>query len=120
METVRASFTWTGPDHDALRLWREPPSHVPISSDVLDGDIALFREIDADDEPTGPIAGVEIVGFLTFDRWRHLPKTRLLWQLPGWPPLTLGALLKRLQRELRAESGSPWQRAPRQREAAAV
>ena len=60
-------------------------------------DIAVLRVLDGNDEATGLVAGVEIVGFLDFDGWDDLPKLPMLWQLPGQKPLALDALLRQQQ-----------------------
>src|SRR5581483_3139749 len=71
-------------------------------------DVAFFLEVEDTEAPepqeTGRIAGVEIVGFLHFDQWDALPELPLRWQLPGWEPLPLAELLKRLQAEFRARA----------------
>jgi hypothetical protein len=55
----------------------------------------------------GRVAGLEIVGFLDFDRWQNLPKTGLLWHVSPWQPLPLDDLLKSVQSELRARVEAP-------------
>lgn len=71
---------------------------------VHDEDVILYRALDQNEEPTGPITGIEVIGFLEFDRWDTLPQLDLLWQLPGQEPLPLDELLRRLQRELRQQA----------------
>lgn len=106
MDIVRASVCWDGPSRDILQLFVEPtPEPWGITwDDVPDDDIdriGVFRELDANEEPTGRVAGIEILDFLRFDRWDAVPRFPLLWQLPGWEPLPLMDLLQRLQPELR-------------------
>ncbi len=98
MVTVRASSTWDGPAVDILRVFAEPS---PVSgAEVHDEDVVFYRALDEGEEPTGDITGVEIIGFLSFDRWDELPSLSIRWQLPGWEPLSLPDLLKRKQQEL--------------------
>jgi len=99
MVTIRARIAWDGPKVDLLRLL--PDSGQNIGAEVWDEDVTLFRPLDADESLTGQVVGVEIAGFLSFDRWNDLPKLDVLWQLPGWKPLPLDKLLKRVQKELR-------------------
>lgn len=99
METVRASFTWSGPDVDVLRLFVEP-TPTPWSADPIDDDIVVLYALDACGQETGRVAGIEIVGLLSFDRWNALPDLPILWELTGETPRPLAALLERLQREL--------------------
>ncbi len=106
MAIVSASCTWAGPVVDVLRLFVEPtPGHWGVEV-CEDPDVVLFRALDECEEPTGEIAGLEIVGFLTFDRWQELPELGLRWQLPGQEPLPLRELLQREQRRLRAQAGA--------------
>jgi len=77
---------------------------LPSGAVVHDEDLILYRALDQNEEPTGPITGIEVIGFLEFDRWEDLPQLDLLWQLPGQEPLPLDELLKRLQRELRQQA----------------
>ena len=41
------------------------------------------------------------MALLKLDRWEGLPKLDVLWQLPGWKPLPLDKLLRRVQKDLR-------------------
>lgn len=102
MVAVRATLVWDGPEVDIIRVFVEPA--LPSGAVVHDDDVILYRALDQNEEPTGPVTGVEIIGFLTFDRWDTLPKLDLLWQLPGQDPLPLDELLKREQRRLRQEA----------------
>jgi hypothetical protein len=106
VDIVRASICWDGPWRDFLQVLAEPtPGPWGIPWDDVPGDdidwIGVFRELDANEEPTGRVAGIEILDFLRFDRWDAVPRFPLLWQLPGWKPLPLVGLLQRLQPELR-------------------
>ncbi len=96
-------MTWPGPQTDVLKVFVEPTTD-DWGTEVYNGDIVIFRAMDSRGEPTGEIAGLEIVGFLDFDRWDALPKLDVLWQLPGQEPLPLEELLKRAQRRLRAQA----------------
>lgn len=102
MEIVDASITWTGPESDVLALYREPP--VSWEADPVDFDLAILRGLNEAEQETGEIVGVEIVGFLTFDRWSDLPDLPRLWRLPSQSPLPLKELLQRQQAELRARA----------------
>ena len=77
---------------------------LPSGAVVHDEDLILYRALDRNEEPTGPVTGIEVIGFLEFDRWEDLPQLDLLWQLPGQEPLPLDELLRRLQRELRQQA----------------
>lgn len=103
MVAVRATLVWDGPGVDIIRVFVEPAP--PSGAVVHDEDVTLYRALDQNEEPTGPVTGVEIIGFLSFDRWDALPQLDLLWQLPGHEPLPLDELLRRLQRELRQQAG---------------
>ena len=83
-------------------MFVEPP--LPSGAVVHDEDVILYRALDQNEEPTGPVTGVEIIGFLEFNRWDALPQLDLLWQLPGQEPLPLDELLKREQRRLRQQA----------------
>ncbi len=99
MVTVPASIIWDGPTIDILRVFVDlmPASGV----EVIDEDVVLFRALDEDEEPTGEVTGVEIIGFLSFDRWGDIPALPLRWQLQGAEPLSLTELLMHLQQDLR-------------------
>jgi hypothetical protein len=106
MDIVKASICWDGPSRDILMLFVEPtPDPWGITWDDVPDDaiewIGVFRELDANEEPVGRVAGVEIMDFLRFDRWDALPQFSMLWQVPGQEPLPLVDLLQRLQPELR-------------------
>ena len=105
MDTVKASVMWAGPRNDLLQVLVEPmlgfgSTSEDVPDEILD-DVVVFRELDANEEPTGRVAGIEILDFLCFHRWDAVPRFPLLWQLPGWEPLPLVDLLRRLQPELR-------------------
>ncbi|HEY7035283.1 MAG TPA: hypothetical protein VH482_28350 [Thermomicrobiales bacterium] len=106
MATVTASFTWPGPDTDVLRIFVEPTPE-PWGAEAVDEDVLLFRALNDREELTDRIAGLEIVGFLDFDRWEDLPETDLQWRLPGQPAQPLADLLRTLQPELRARVEAP-------------
>jgi hypothetical protein len=113
METVKASIMWPGPDVDVLTLFVEPTPDL-WEADPVDDDweFMVLRALDENEQETGEIAGVEMIGFLDFDRWEDLPEIPLLWQLPGWEPLPLEELLKREQQLLREKaSASPREQA---------
>ncbi len=99
---VRATVVWDGPEANIIRVFVEPA--LPSGAVAHDEEITLYRALDQNEEPTGPVTGIEIVGFLGFDRWDALPKLDLLWQLPGQEPLPLDELLKREQRRLRQQA----------------
>ena len=106
MDTVKASIMWAGPSNDLLQVFVEPtPEPWGVTSDDVGDDlldsVVVFRVLDENEEATGEVAGLEILDFLSFDRWDALPRFPMLWQLPGWEPLPLDELLRRVQRELR-------------------
>ena len=100
---------WAGPTNDLLQVFVEPTPEVwgatfdDVSDDILDS-VVVFRALDERDEATGAVAGIEILDFLSFDRWHAIPSFPILWQLPGWEPRPLVELLQRLQRELRQQA----------------
>lgn len=108
METVAASYSWTGPESDVMQLLVEP-SQWQWLAEPVDGNplIAVFHEIDEDWQETGRIAGVEIVGFSTFNQWDLLPDLPLRWQLPGQEPLALRQVLEMIQSHVRKEATTP-------------
>lgn len=101
MDIILASITWDGPVVDILRVFAEPAPDAGV--EVHDDCVVMFRSLDAEEEPTGDVTGVEIVSFLSYDLWDDLPTLPVLWQLPGWEPLPLADLLKRKQQELRQQ-----------------
>jgi hypothetical protein len=105
METVRASFMWPGPDVDVFTLFREPTPDL-WEADPIDDDweFAVLLTLDEDERETGEVTGIEIVGFLTFDRWGDLPVFPILWQLPEQEPGPLVEVLKRQQELLRQKA----------------
>lgn len=102
METVSASVMWGGSDSDVLTVFVEPTPELweadPI--DELSGFFVL-RAVDESGRETGETAGIEIVGFLDFERWQDLPTLPVLWRLWGWEPLPLAEVLQRVQEKLR-------------------
>ena len=98
---------WAGPRNDVLVVLATTVSDDYMATPAEDGDVVLFRMTDADDESTGPVVGVEIIDFLTFDRWGDLPELPMLWQLPGWELLPLVEALQRTQEELRRRAQAP-------------
>ncbi len=100
MDIVRATFTWTPPPIDVLTLYAEPMPEQWVADLDDRGQFFIYRVIDADEQETGDVAGVEILGFSTFGEWEDLPRLPLLWQLPGNAPVPLIELLQQLQREL--------------------
>ncbi len=109
IKMVQTSVTWGGPESNVLTLYVEPTPDMWEADDVdpVDFQIFVYRALDENEQETEEIAGVEIIGFLEFDRWDDLPKLPMLWQLPGWEPLPLEDLLKREQKLLREKEGYP-------------
>lgn len=101
---VRAWFWWPGAEIDVLRLFSGHgiPTYNTETIDEF-GEIAIFREVDEQEQETGRVVGLEIVDFLDFDRWEDLPRFEFLWQLPDREPLPLDELLRRVQQELRQQ-----------------
>jgi hypothetical protein len=95
-------MVWGGPESDVFMVLVEPTPDW--AADPLIGTVALLRTLDDNEQETGQIAGIEIVGFLDFDRWDLLPDLPMLWEIPGWEPLTLEDLLRREQALLRQHS----------------
>jgi hypothetical protein len=104
MAVTKAYMSWTRPETDVLGLWvddRTLGDWLAFSTD--DDLVALLLEVDDNDERTGRVAGLEIVGFLEFDRWEMLPDLGMVWQVADWEPMPLVDLLKREQENLRRE-----------------
>lgn len=93
---------WTGSDKDVMMLFREP---TPLwEADPVDDEWQFFVLLTIDEEneqETGEISGIEILGFLEFDRWDAIPEYPVLWQVADWEPLPMGDLLQREQAVLR-------------------
>lgn len=104
MAVKPADMTWTGPKSDVLGLWvRDRTLLGWLAVGIGDTDSALLMEADDNDNYTGRVAGVEIIGILTFDEWNQLPDLDILWQVSDWEPLPLIELLKREQAALRQQ-----------------
>ena len=101
MDTVTATDTWT-PGGDVYTLWAEPPATRWVASPG-EGTalVAILHELDDWERETGRIAGVEVIGFSTFERWSAIPNLPIRWRLDGNPSLPLTELLQRRQRQLR-------------------
>lgn len=103
METVKASFMWY---ENILTIFVEPTLDWAVDPvDATDSLVFLYRAVDENDQETGKIAGLQIIGFLEFEDWEGLPKLPMLWQIPGWEPLPLVDVLKREQGLLREKVG---------------
>jgi hypothetical protein len=103
LETVDASFTWPGPRLDVLRNFVEPTPE-PWGAEVINEDVVLFRALDERENLSDRVAGLEIVGYLDFDRWNDLPQLDLRWRLPDQQPRPLIEFLKHLQAGLRVRA----------------
>lgn len=119
MEVVDARIVWSAASH-VLMLLREPTPPwraLPVEADPL---VAVLAAVDEDGRETGEVAGMEIVGFLWFERWDGIPEVPGLWRLPDRKPEPFLELLKGEQRELRRayrergpEDARAWRRRPR-------
>lgn len=102
MATRHVSILWDGPDGDVLSLLPEPYRSDfgadPEEEHIL---LAYYRLFDEYEEANGDIVGVEIVGFLTFDRWHVLESVPDKWQIEGDEPQSMTDLLRGLQATLR-------------------
>ena len=104
MAIVKSSMSWSGSMGDVLSLWVDDPRVPSWLTFSTDHDlVALFLEVDEDENETGRVAGLEIVGFLEFEAWDELPDLGLLWQVADWEPLPLVDLLQREQQALRQQ-----------------
>ena len=102
METRRVFVLWDGPEHDILSLLPEPwQENFGADPDEDDIRLVLYRRLDEHEEATGEVIGVEILDFLTFERWHALSGMPHQWQIQNDEPLPLPILLRRLQVELR-------------------
>ena len=98
---ISAALTWRGTKNDVLTLLSLSPEGDYLAAPTDDPDVILYRLVDEHGEPEGMVVGIEIIDFLTFDRWDTLPILDALWQLPGEKPLPLKDLLRRAQLQLR-------------------
>ena len=100
MEIVEARVVWSAASHVfmAIREPTPPWRALPVEADPL---VAVLAAVDEDGRETGEVAGMEIVGFLWFERWYGIPDVPGLWRLPGREPEPFVGLLKGQQRELR-------------------
>lgn len=106
METVTASLLWSDAEGDILTLFVEPLSASwEARSCNHDQEIYLLDALDEHEKKTGRLAGIRIVGFLTFHRWEDLPKLAPRWHVAGYDPLPLAELLQRVQRSLLQKTG---------------
>lgn len=104
METVTASLLWSDAEGDILTLFVEPLS-ASWEARSRDQEIYLLDALDENEKKTGRLAGIRIVGFLTFSRWEDLPKLPMRWYVAGYDPLPLAELLQRVQRSLLEKTG---------------
>ena len=105
MAITKAHLTWTGPESDVLGLWVDDPTlHNWLATATDDDLVALLVESDEYDEPTGRVAGLEVVGFLDFNRWDRLPNLSTLWQVARDKPRPLVELLKQEQKALHQQA----------------
>ncbi|MGI8687316.1 MAG: hypothetical protein ACR2M3_01955 [Thermomicrobiales bacterium] len=104
METVTASLLWSDAEGDVLTLFVEPLS-ASWEARSRDQEIYLLDALDDNEEKVGRLAGIRIVGFLTFDRWEDLPNLPLRWHVEGYDPLPLAELLRHVQRALLQKTG---------------
>lgn len=104
MEQIVASILWA-PERDSLYVLREPPVQL-WQADPFDGYPlgCVLMELDENEDETGRIAGVEIIGFVDFDKWESVPQLPMTWRYDDWEPLPLAAFLMRLQAELRKQA----------------
>lgn len=102
MATRHISVLWDGPEHDILSLLPEP-WHGDFGADPDEDDLrlALYRLLDEHEEANGDVVGVEILDFLTFERWHVLADVPDKWQLGDGEPQSLADLLRGLQATLR-------------------
>lgn len=116
METRRVSPIWGGARRDILTLLLD--DHLPpYGADISDQDdrVILYRALDARDEATGDIVGVEIDDFAGverddstgFDHWDALADLPPEWRFPGEESFTVVESLKRVQRALQATVPTP-------------
>lgn len=101
METVNASIVWDGPERDQIILLADPP--MPYDVRILDDDLILYVGVDREDKTTGQVVGVEVLDFLSFNRWGELPDDGQAWKLASAEPVPLSDLLKGLQEDLAHE-----------------
>lgn len=66
---------------------------------------SVLFEVDEGERDTGRIAGIEIIGFLEFDRWEDVPSLPILWKLPGEKALPIKDVLRHEQQRVRSKAG---------------
>lgn len=98
------TFVWDGPERDVLDVLAEPDA-AEAGVVVTDApDVLLFRSLDPDDEPTGPIVGFEIVDFLSFDNWDAIPDLDVPVSPPDTSKASLRIKVQRHQQKLRSQA----------------
>ena len=105
MDTIRATIEWT-PEIDRFVLWADDLAGAAFVPEPFgDRTDSLLLEVDEQGQETGRIVGVEM-SLLSFDRWDDLPRLDVRWQLPGWEPLPLDELLRRVQSEFKSRAAA--------------
>lgn len=108
METLPTA-TWS-PDADRYCLLGDASAGRSFTAEPFgdgDGLAVVLVELDDDERDTGRVAGVEIIGFLAFNRWQDVPSIPNLWKLPEEMPLSLEELLRLEQARVRGRTAAP-------------
>jgi hypothetical protein len=101
---VEVSAQWDGPAADVLWLLVQPLADLWVVDPVAFG-VSLLVALGEDEAPTGALAGVEVLDFLTFEAWESLPALDQLWRLPDADPAPLAEVLRRVQADVQASQG---------------
>lgn len=103
METIRMSYSWGGPTRDVLAVIdvTAPEFSAALLDDYDDPEVVVYRVLDHDEEPNGDIVGIEIVGFLDFDRWEEIPVLPMRWSIGDGPARSPREALHDLQERFR-------------------
>ena|SRR6478735_3335343 len=109
MATRQVGVSWRGPKIDiaAVLIVDAPLPNYGAALEDLDESVVYYRALDANDEATGEIVGIEIDDFLNFDHWSVIPAIGNFWQYDGLEPAPPVTMLKRLQKQLRARADLP-------------
>lgn len=102
MDTVDAAILWTGPETDTVSIFVEPTPDLWIAEADESTRFFVLWAVDEGGQETGKTAGVQILGFLSFDRWEQLLQLPILWKLPNQEARPLDVVLRRVQEQLKA------------------
>lgn len=95
------------PDRDTLVVFAEPEHAWQADGVDATSRLFIYWTDGSDGAPEGEIAGIEVLGLSTFDRWDALPSNDDRWAVDGSPPLPLDEFLRKIQAERRHQVHHP-------------